>query len=411
MKILHVIPSFVPAWRYGGPVFAAAGLTKALAKSGHVVTVFTTNIDGPELLDVPVTQEINLNGVNVWYFPVQRPRRYCASELLSNELQRRLLEFDIVHIHSVFLWPTTIASYWCRRLHVPYIIRPAGMLDPICMTKPYMSLWRSAPSRLKKHLYLRTLGEIEIRSAAAVHFTSEQEKQESRLPFRSPRAIIVPLGVELAEAIPEERTDSVYQLFPKLKGKKVVLFLSRLDPMKGLDLLCAASHLLFKKRDDFVLVIAGAGPVSFQRSIQRLTQRYGIADQVLFTGMVIGREKQALLNVADVFVLPSYHENFGLAVTEAMANGIPVIISDRVNISEAIKDAGAGSVVKLDATDIATAIASTLDDAAGARKMAENGRTLVRSRFNWDRIAADLLHLYAEIVRDHRTACNSWKGN
>jgi glycosyltransferase involved in cell wall biosynthesis len=174
--------------------------------------------------------------------------------------------------------------------------------------------------------------------------------------------------------------------------------------MKGLDLLCSAVRLLFKLRDDFVLVIAGGGSVDFQRSIRRLAERYGIGDRVLFTGMIMGEEKQSLLDVADVFVLPSYHENFGLAVTEAMAKGVPVIISNRVNICQDVRDAGAGSVVNLDAMEIATAIGSMLDDEVTARKMAENGKELVRSKFNWDKIAADLLHVYEEILRGYRRA-------
>ena len=128
MNVLHVIPSF--AARYGGPIVAAVGLTRELARRGHKVSVATTNVDGPGELDVPLGRPVSMDGVDVWYFPIQRPRWYHFSAPMGRALRRLVRESDVVHIHSVFLWPTTVAAFWCRRLGVPYLVHVAGSLDP-----------------------------------------------------------------------------------------------------------------------------------------------------------------------------------------------------------------------------------------------------------------------------------------
>jgi len=110
LKILHVIPSFAPAWRYGGPIFAVDEMTRELARAGHSITVMTTNIDGPGVLDVSTDRPVDRAGVEVWYFPVERPRGWCYSRALGRALRERIPEFEIVHIHSMFLWPTFAAA-------------------------------------------------------------------------------------------------------------------------------------------------------------------------------------------------------------------------------------------------------------------------------------------------------------
>ena len=128
MRILHVIPSFAPAWYHGGPIYAAFGLTRALVQQGHKVTVMTTNINGPGVIDVPLGQPVLMDGVEVWYFPLQWPRAWCFSRPLGCALRQQIPAFDLVHIHSIFLWPTSAAAFWCRRFNVPYLLRPATVI-------------------------------------------------------------------------------------------------------------------------------------------------------------------------------------------------------------------------------------------------------------------------------------------
>src|SRR5262249_16546638 len=175
MRILHVIPSFAPAWYHGGPIYAAFELTRALAHQGHKVTVLTTNINGPGVLDVPLGEPVLMDGVEVWYFPLQQPRAWCFSRPLGRALRHQLPHFVLVRFPSLFSGPTAGAPFWGRRFKVPYLRGPAGGLDPICLTKAYEWWWVSLSSRAKKGAYLATLGRVDLGSAAALHFTSQAE--------------------------------------------------------------------------------------------------------------------------------------------------------------------------------------------------------------------------------------------
>jgi glycosyltransferase involved in cell wall biosynthesis len=401
MRVLHIIPNFAPAWRYGGPVVAADGLTRTLAKLGHEVTVFTTNIDGDGILDVPTARPVNRDGVRVWYFPVQRPRWYFFSRQLAQAIRDGVGDFEIVHIHMLFLWPTTVGSFWCRKRRVPYVVHTAGLLDPACIRKTYERRSISVSSRVKKNIYLATLGRVELGHASAIHFTSEIEMRESILPHIRARGLVVPFGVD-----PFRDTNAGRNLFresfPELGGRKIVLFMSRLDPKKGITFLMKAALELKKRRDDFVIAVAGQGNRGYELELRRLSAKLGIERQIVFTGTVTGQIKQSLLQCAELFVLPSYHENFGVAVIEAMAAGLPVIISDRVNIHAEIDRAGAGLVVSLDSNELANAIANLLDDPAKRRSMGQRGQSLVESNFTWDKVAAMTISMYETVLAESR---------
>jgi glycosyltransferase involved in cell wall biosynthesis len=128
VRVLHVVPTYLPAWRHGGPILAVHGLAKALAARGHAVTVFTTDVHGAGRLDVPLATPVEIDGVTVWYFPVGFPRRLYRSPALTAALARTLPEIDLVHLHSVFLWPTWAAARAAFRAGVPYLLAPRGML-------------------------------------------------------------------------------------------------------------------------------------------------------------------------------------------------------------------------------------------------------------------------------------------
>lgn len=398
MKILHVIPSFAPAWRYGGPIYAAVGLTRELARLGHSVTVMTTNKDGPGTVDVPLSRPVPMNGVQVWYFPVEHPRWWCFSRPLARALKEQASQFDLAHIHAVFLWPTTIAAYYCRKYGVPYIIRPAGSLDPICITKQYERWWVSLSSRVKKMLYLKTIGRAELRHAAALHFTSQAEQEATAKLKLRPPGVVVPLGVEIDQEAAQPSAGRLSERYPQLAGKRLVLFLSRLDPKKGLDLLLPALGQLAKKRQDFALVLAGSGAPAFEEKVRSWVKEHGLERQTVFLGLVEAKARWPLLRQADVFVLPSYQENFGMAVVEAMAAGLPVVISSGVNIHREVAQAGAGIVPRLEPAEITAAVERLLTDEALRRDMGQRGALLVRQRFTWEKAAKHMVDVYTECL-------------
>ena len=395
MNVLHVIPSF--AARYGGPIVAATGLTRELARRGHNVSVATTNVDGPGELDVPLECSMPMDGVDVWYFPIQRPRWYHFSAPMGRALRDLVRQSDVVHIHSVFLWPTTVAAFWCRRLGVPYLVHVAGSLDPVSLAKRYEGPRASAASRTKKWLYLKTLGRLDLGGAAALHLTSDVELESARR-LRFSRGHLIPLGADAPPPAGVGDDASVRRQYPSLEGRKVVLFLARLHPIKGLDVLAEAAASLAESRDDFSLVVAGSGAPEFEAETITLFDRRGLSERTVFTGMVVGEDKWRLFRAADVFVLPSRHESSPVAVMEAMASGTPVVVSDQVGIHREVADAGAGLVTTLDPADVAGAIGRLLDDPDAAQRMGRAGEAVAARKYSWERVATDVEALYEEIV-------------
>lgn len=401
MRVLHVIPSFAP--RYGGPVSATIGLTKELAREGHDVTVMTTNIDGPGVLDVPFEQPVDMDGVEVFYHPVGHPRWYVFSRALGGALRDRVASYDVVHVHSVFQWPTTAAGFWCRRRGVPYIVHAIGSLDPVSMSKSFAPWPTSVASSTKKLLYMQTAGRWDINRATAMHFTSQADMEASRaVGVRTP-GYILPLGVEVPSE-EESNSEGLRARYPQLKDRKVVLFLGRLDPIKGLDILAEAMGTLARKRDDFALVVAGGGPPDYERRVAAMVEENGIGNSTVMVGQVDGDDKSLLLGESDVFVLPSYHENFPIAVLEAMAAGLPVVVSDQAKIHDKVSDAGAGLVTTLDSTDVARAVDRLLNDAELRDTMGAAGRRLVREELSWEKSAERIVQAYTDILAGGKNA-------
>ena len=399
MKILHVIPSFAPAWRYGGTVTLAVSLTRELARQGHEVTVMTTNIDGPGVLDVPLERPVSMDGVDVCYFPVEHPRWYCFSRPLARALRQQVAQFDIVHIHSIFLWPTTIAAFWCRKRGVPYLISPHDLLNPAGIKKAYQGLSASMMSRSKKWLYLNTIGRLDLNRASTILFTTSVEMDAGGAYVRRAPQLALPLGADMPP--PDESLNSVVwrDKYPILKDKKIVLFMSRLDPKKGLDILLAALGSISSRRRDFALVVAGSGDPQYESKLRSLVTGLGLQDITLFVGMVEHDDKWALLREADLFALPSHHEAFPNAVVEAMAAGLPVVVSEHVGISDAIHKAGVGLVTSLDPVEVESAIDSLLSDESLRRSLGEAGAKYVREHWSWEQTTADIAKAYDSIVR------------
>src|SRR5215203_3013408 len=203
MRILHVVPTYLPALRYGGPIVAVHGLCKALAARGHQVDVFTTNVDGDGTLDVPVATHVDLDGVRVHYFPSSFPRLYW-SPAMGKALDAGIARYDVVHIHAVYLWTGIAAARAARKAGVPYVISPRGMLVPELIRRK---------SRMVKSLWLQLLERRGFAHAAAIHFTSSLEGEEAKLvglPLPSP--FVVPNGIDV-EARPDVPRDPATLLF------------------------------------------------------------------------------------------------------------------------------------------------------------------------------------------------------
>ncbi|MBN1405141.1 MAG: glycosyltransferase, partial [Candidatus Omnitrophica bacterium] len=261
MKILHVMPSYIPAYRYGGPIKAVHELCKALVKRGVGTSVFTTNIDLEKRLDVPLNNQQDVEGVKVTYFRVNFPASYCYSRDLHKAMETQAHKFDVVHIHSVFLYPTYAAVCCCRHQGIPYIINPFGALDPDMI---------KLKNAVVKNIYIKLIERRNIINAAAVHTASIYEKEQFlALGFNVPVAV-VPRGLNLEDYVSAQPPKDIRKDYPQLDGKKLILFLGRIHQKKGLDLLAEGLKKVVDNRKDVCLVIAGPDEDNYAGKIKRL---------------------------------------------------------------------------------------------------------------------------------------------
>ena len=301
MRILHVVPTYAPAWKHGGPIRAVHGLCKALVARGHAVSVFTTDVDTGGA--VPATGEaVPLDGVAVHYFPV-RLRRLYDSPAMARALRERIGAFDLVHLHSVFLRPTALAARAAERAGVPYLVAPRGMLVPDLIRRR---------GRLRKALWLRLVERRTLAKAAGLHATSALEAEEAgRLGMPLPRIFVVPNGVEAEAYDPELPVSSSVRAM--IVGAPFLLFLGRLSWKKGLDRLIPA----LTRTPEVALAVAGNDEEGIRPQLAALAAEHGVSDRVTFLGEVGGNDKAALLHQTVALVLPSYSENFGNSALEA----------------------------------------------------------------------------------------------
>jgi len=386
MRILHVIASVAP--RYGGPSQVCLELCRELARRGHEVSIFTTNVDGKGELAVTVGRPIRADGVEIRYFPIQPPRRYAFSIPLARALKAQVMSYDVAHIHSLYLFPQTVAAHYCRRYGVPYIVRPHGTLAPYHFRR----------HRLRKAIYEHLFEWRNLDGAAAIHFTSAQEMElAGPLGLKAP-GIVVPLGIAPEDYRSANLADNFRARWPQLRGKRIILFLGRLNFKKGLDLLVKAFAEVARVQTDAHLVLAGSDNEGYGFRVRRWLRDRGVLEKATFTGMLLGGDKVAALHGAEVFVLPSYYENFGVAVLEAMACRLPVVVSDRVAIAREVGAAGAGLVVRCDWRELAQALARLLSQPDQSRAMGARGADLVRQRFSWAVVGGAMADAYERSI-------------
>ena len=327
LRILHIIPTIGP--RYGGAAVACIELCRALAEKGAEVVVYTTDIDRPEGWIDSSEEPLLIEGVQYFFFKTIGPEYYWFSLGLFRALKREIPTFDVVHIHSLYRVHLPLAVYFCRKYDVPFVLKPHGSLDPYLFGR---RRWRKWPHEL---MFERRA----FAHAAAVHFTSKEEQLlatttsvfDDALPYQR---VVVPSGVVIPEGLRanDKKATDFFERFPECSGKDIVLFLSRINFKKGLDILVKAFGIVAAKKENAHLVIVGPDNEGYARRVKKWLEEEGVLQRTTFTGMLLGGDKQAAFNAATVFVLPSYTENFGIAILEASSAELPVVISNKVNI-------------------------------------------------------------------------------
>lgn len=373
-----MVPTYLPAWRHGGPILAVHGLCKALAARGHEVTVLTTDVHGNGSLDVPLGRPVGIDGVEVRYFPVRSLRRLYWAPELAEAARTEVGRSDAVHLHSVFLWPTSAVARAAERADVPYVLSPRGMLVPDLIRER---------GRWRKLAWMALAERRTIERAAVLHATSALEAEEAaRLGFPLPPVAVVPNGID-----PEPWDGDLSALSKPVReiveGPPFLLFLGRLSWKKGLDRLIPALSSV----PNAVLAVAGNDEEALRPDLERLA---GDSGRVRFPGPVHGADKAALLHRAAALVLPSRSENFGNVILESWAAGRPVAVTPEVGLAGTVRETGAGIVLE---GDLGKALKDLLANPTRLDEMGRRGEKAVRERFGWPAVAREMEEIYARI--------------
>jgi glycosyltransferase involved in cell wall biosynthesis len=339
MKILHIVSSANP--RDGGPIEGIKQRALVLTAMGHQIEIATLD-DPSDPWISDISQKTYALG------PSNGSYRFCPN--LLPWLTENHKNYDACFVHGA--WQYHGIGSW-KALHntsTPYFVFTHGMLDP----------WfqRQYPLKhLKKSIYWLYAEHKVLRDAAAVCFTSEDEKILARRSFRPYRVVeeVVAYGTNAPTGDADAQKEAFRQICPETAGKSIYLFLSRIHEKKGCDLLIQAFAKFASQIPDIHLVMAGPDKTELKPTLQKLANDLGIGDKISWPGMLSGEVKWGAFRSAEVFSLPSHQENFGIAVVEAMACGCPVLISNKVNIWREIEADGAGIVEN--------------DDLAGAERM------------------------------------------
>lgn len=394
MRILQIVPSI--SLVYGGPSQMVLGFSAALARQGEDVTIVTTNSNGDAgqpPLDVPLDRPLKQESYDIRYFRCSPFRRYKFSLDLLRWLNQHAPEFDIAHLHALFSPVISGAATVARRRQLPYILRPLGTLDPADLRK----------KQQLKQIYTAVWERANIAGAAAIHFTSPQEAKISERFGVETRDLIIPLGVQLPQQ--GRPVGEVRQQLGIPRDRPLVLFLSRIEPKKGLNLLLPALEKLLAEGLDFHFVLAGSNPQDpeYEAQIRSQVETSAIADRTTMTGFVTGEYKLSLLQEADIFVLPSYYENFGIAVAEAMAAGTAVCISRGVYIWEDVLAAGAGWVGDCEVESLADLLREAISNPGECHQRGLKGKAYAATHYSWDAIAREAIQAYKDILSDRHS--------
>ncbi len=328
MRILHFIPSIDPAT--GGPVEGLRQRCMIYRNGGYEVEV--ASLDSPEFVrqcDFPA----KVVGLGPGW-GVYRYSRHAMPWLKAN-----LSRFDVVFINGIWNYNTVAAHRALAGTDIPWAVFPHGMLDPYFkMRYPF--------KHIKKVIYWHGLLRRVLRDATAVLFTCEEEKLQARWSFSrySVREMVVPYGTFGPDCDTGAASEEFLARWPELRGKRLAISLGRIHPKKGTDILIKAYAATLGKDAAWRLAIVGPDQLGWRKELEPMAARLGIADRILWTGSLEGRLKWGAFSSSEVFVLPSHQENFGIVVAEALACGLPVIVSEKVNIWREVVSSGAGFV-------------------------------------------------------------------
>ncbi len=391
MKVLFVTGYYKPAYEFGGPVVDTAAICEHLVELGVDVTVFTTNAGGRTVLDVPVGQLVKVEGVDVWYFPLRfNGLGYFYANGLASQIRDQALNFNIIYTDALWGY-ASIPVYYASKLAVkPYVVKLHGQLEP----------WSLQQKSLKKKTYLNIWGKRLLNSANGLICSDYQELEELEdLNLKSP-AFVIPNGVNIEEF----RSLPTHELFRSQfnipSDALVILFLGRLHPKKRPDLAIQVLSMMPESLKNCHLIIAGPDQEQMVTHLSIYAQELDCLERVHFTGMLDRKEVLAAFAASDLMIMPSepLSENFGISALEALAAGVPILVSDGVPIGRWATWAEAGRMVSCNAQALSQAACELLADPSALKDMGERGKVLAQEKFDIRGITRQLKDQFQAII-------------
>lgn len=384
MRILHVIRGLANS---SGTTHIVGPLSEAQAHLGHDVSVFF--VDKPPFEAVRPRADL----VRSEEFPVDFLRKHPGvSFAFARALAAQIRQFDILHVHAVWNFPSACAMREAARLGVPYMVAPQGSLEP----------WALASGSALRRAYVANVEGPLIRRATRMQALTDNEAEQFRqFGYRGPISII-PNGVS-PDWLDIER-GSLAQELRLGEDARTLLFLSRVHPKKGLDLLLRAFALFTPAAPDVTLIVAGHDAGSgYLDQMRKLAHELKIEEKCRFIGEVSGERKRRVLAGADAFALTSHSEGLPVAVVEAMSAATPVLITPGCNVPD-VRTADAGLIVAPEVNEIANGLANLFLDGQGLRRRGENARRLAANHFTWPLIAQRTVEAYHLMTQARGTA-------
>lgn len=398
MKILQVTPTFVPS-NFGGVKVMSHKISKTLTKRGHEVVVYTTDADigRSRLRDI---QDIkNVDGIKVRYF--RNPSNLLAYKYrlflplgIILAAKKEIRSFDMIHLHDFRTFENIVVRHYAQKYGIPYVLQARGSL-PRIMTKQKL-----------KQIYDIFWGYRLLRDASRlIALTETEAEQYKSMGVKEDKIEIIPNAIDLSEFENLPEPGKFRRQYGLDNNQKLILYLGRIHKIKGLDLLAEAFATLSKELKHAKLAITGPDD-GYLPSLKKLITDLEISDKVLFTGPLYGRAKVEAYVDADVYVLPSRYEIFGSTVLEACACGTPIVLTDRCGTANII-DGQAGFAVPYDKDALSSAILRMLSDDKMRQEFGEKGKSLVRRKFNWEKIAVQVENLYLSCLSANGGECAS----
>lgn len=400
MRILYVTPAYKPAYRMGGPIVTVAAAAEALTRRGHQVTVATTNANLDVDIEVALNHPVDVDGVTVWYFRREEPLRkwlpfipYLSRSMgfvyapeMKDGLRHLMAGADVIHTQMPFVYPTYVASRMALRLGKPLFYHQRGN---------YLAshVRRRA---LKKRIYIDLFEKPVLRRATGLIALSEAERDAFRALAPATPCHIIPNGVVVPP--PDEGASArVEARWGVPSDALVLLFFSRLEAWKGADELLETFARVQSRHPNLFLVMAGDDHCQAASRWLPVAERGGFAQRLIFTGGLVGMEKEDILHRADLFSLPSSGEGLSMAMLEAMAHRTAVMLSPQCNFPDAER-VGAGIIVEKDVGAMASALESLIADRDRLQAMGEAGRALMIREYSWDVVTDRLLEVYERAI-------------